>query len=57
MNKVILIDTNVVLDYMLHRQDYFNAMIIYLLAEQKIVTGSISAITPEKFIQTITYNN
>ena len=41
--KKILIDTNVVLDYMLHRPDYFNAMIIYLLAEQNFITGYISA--------------
>jgi len=41
--KKILIDTNVVLDYMLHRPDYFNAMNIYLLAEQKYITGYISA--------------
>jgi predicted nucleic acid-binding protein len=41
--KKILIDTNVALDYMLHRADYSNAMIIYLLAEQKLITGYISA--------------
>jgi len=41
--KKILIDTNVALDYMLHRPDYFNAMNIYLLAEQKYITGYISA--------------
>ena len=41
--KKILIDTNVVLDYMLYRQDYYNAMIIYLLAEQNFIVGYISA--------------
>jgi len=41
--KKILIDTNVVLDYLLHRPDYSNAMIIYLLAEQKFITGYVSA--------------
>ena len=41
--KKVLIDTNVVLDYLLYRPDYSDAMIIYLLAEQKIITGYISA--------------
>ena len=41
--KIILVDTNVVLDYLLHRPDYSNAMNIYLLAEQKYITGYISA--------------
>ena len=39
----VLIDTNVALDYMLHRQGYSNAMAIYLLAEQNFITGYISA--------------
>jgi predicted nucleic acid-binding protein len=39
----ILIDTNVALDYLLHRQDYDNAMDIFDLAEKQIVTGYISA--------------
>ena len=41
--KKVLIDTNVVLDYMLQRPSYYNAMIIYLLAEQKFINGYISA--------------
>ena len=41
--KKILIDTNVVLDYLLHRQDFLNARAIYLFAEQKHITGYISA--------------
>ena len=38
-----LIDTNVALDYMLHRPDYSNAGIVYLMAEQKLFVGFISA--------------
>jgi len=41
--KKVLIDTNVALDYLLHRPDYSNAMIIYLMAEQNIITAFISA--------------
>ena len=41
--KKVLIDTNVALDYMLHRSDYSNAMIIYLLAEQNFIAAFISA--------------
>jgi len=41
--KKILVDTNVALDYMLHRPDYANAMIVYLLAEKNILCGYISA--------------
>ena len=41
--KKVLVDTNVVLDYMLHRKDYNNAKIIYLFAEQKYINGYISA--------------
>jgi len=50
--KNILIDTNVVLDYLLHRLDYPNAMNIYLLAEQKFIKGyiSVSAITDIFFL-------
>jgi len=39
----VLIDTNVALDYMLNRSDYSNAKIIYLMAEQKLIVGYISA--------------
>jgi predicted nucleic acid-binding protein len=39
----VLIDTNVALDYLLHRQDYDNAMDIFDLAEKQIITGYISA--------------
>jgi predicted nucleic acid-binding protein len=39
----VLIDTNVALDYLLHRQDYDNAMDIFDLAEKQIITGFISA--------------
>ena len=39
----VLIDTNVALDYMLNRSDYSNAKIIYLMAEQKLIAGYISA--------------
>ena len=41
--KKILIDTNVALDYMLHRPDYTNAKIIHLMVEQKFIIGYISA--------------
>ena len=41
--KNVLIDTNVALDYMLHRPNYSNAKIIHLMAEQKFITGYISA--------------
>ena len=41
--KKVLIDTNIALDYMLCRSDYFNAMIIYLLAEQNFIAAFISA--------------
>jgi len=41
--KKILVDTNVVLDYLLCRLDYSNAMIIYMLAEQNHIKGYISA--------------
>ena len=41
--KKILVDTNVALDYLLHRPDYSNAMIIYLLAEQNFIAGYITA--------------
>jgi len=41
--KKVLIDTNVALDYMLHRQGYSNAMVIYLLAEQNFISAFISA--------------
>ncbi|MCL1992967.1 MAG: PIN domain-containing protein [Spirochaetes bacterium] len=41
--KKTLIDTNVVLDYMLHRPGYSNAMIIYLLAEQNLIDGYVPA--------------
>ena len=39
----VLIDTNVALDYILHRSDYTNAKMIYMMAEQKAITGYISA--------------
>ena len=39
----VLINTNVALDYMLNRSDYSNAKIIYLMAEQKLIAGYISA--------------
>ena len=41
--KKILVDTNVALDYLLQRLDYPTAMSMYLLAEQKYITGYISA--------------
>ena len=48
----VLIDTNVALDYLLNRSDYSNAKIIYLMAEQKLITGYIfaSAITDIFFL-------
>ena len=39
----VLIDTNVTLDILLHRQDYPNAENIYLLAEKNKIVGYISA--------------
>ena len=39
----VIIDTNVVLDILLKRQDYPNANIIYSLAEKNQITGNISA--------------
>jgi len=50
--KKVLIDTNVALDYMLHRPHYANAMMIYLLAEQNILNGyiTVSAITDIFFL-------
>ena len=41
--KKILIDTNVALDILLKRQDYPNAKVVYLLAEEKQISGFISA--------------
>jgi predicted nucleic acid-binding protein len=41
--KKILIETNVALDILLHRQDYSNAKIIYLLAEKNQIACYISA--------------
>ena len=39
----VLIDTNVALDILLKRQDHANAFIIFKLAEEKIISGYISA--------------
>jgi len=39
----ILIDTNVVLDILLHRQDYPNAKTIFTMAAHNRITGFISA--------------
>jgi len=41
--KKIVVDTNVVLDYLLYRPNYSNAKTIYILAEQKHIIGYISA--------------
>jgi len=39
----ILIDTNVALDILLHRQDYTNAEVVYPLAESNQISCYISA--------------
>ena len=39
----VLVDTNVALDYLLHRKDYIFAMGIFGMAEKKYITGYISA--------------
>jgi len=39
----ILIDTNVALDFLLHRKDYACALDIFGMAEKKYITGYISA--------------
>ena len=39
----VLVDTNVVLDYLLHRKDYHNAADVFVLAEKALITGYISA--------------
>jgi len=39
----VLIDTNVVLDFLLHRKDFACAMDIFLMAEKKHIIGYISA--------------
>jgi len=39
----VLIDTNVALDILLKRQDYPNAFAVFKLAEEKIISGYISA--------------
>ena len=41
--KKILIDTNVALDILLKRQDYPNAKVVYLLAEENKIACYISA--------------
>jgi len=41
--KKVLIDTNVALDILLHRQDYPNAKVVYLLAETNQIDSYISA--------------
>ena len=41
--KKILVDTNVVLDILLKRQDYPNAKVVYLLAEENKIACYISA--------------
>ena len=38
-----LIDTNVALDILLKRQDYTNAFAVFKLAEEKMISGYISA--------------
>src|SRR5215471_12791728 len=40
---VVLIDTNIALDILLHRKDYLNSAAVFVLAEKKLVTGYISA--------------
>jgi predicted nucleic acid-binding protein len=39
----ILIDTNVALDILLNRRDYTNAVAVFDMAENKHITGYISA--------------
>jgi predicted nucleic acid-binding protein len=39
----VLIDTNVALDYLLHRKDYHDAAAIFVLAEKAFIAGYISA--------------
>ena len=39
----VLIDTNVALDYLLHRKDYHDSAAVFVLAEKKLITGYISA--------------
>ena len=41
----VLIDTNVALDFLLHRQNYTFALGIFGMAEKKYITGYISAST------------
>ena len=39
----VLIDTNVALDYLLHRKDYHDSAAVFVLAEKALITGYISA--------------
>jgi hypothetical protein len=39
----VLIDTNVALDYLLHRKDYHDSAAVFVLAEKKLIAGYISA--------------
>jgi len=39
----VLIDTNVALDFLLHRKDYASALDMFGMAEKKYITGYISA--------------
>jgi len=39
----VLIDTNVALDYLLHRKDYRDAAAVFVLAEKALIAGYISA--------------
>jgi len=41
--KKVLIDTNVALDILLKRTFYANSVAVFVLAEQKIITGYVSA--------------
>ena len=41
--KKILIDTNIALDFLLHRKDYVCAVDIFVMAEKKHIIGHISA--------------
>jgi predicted nucleic acid-binding protein len=40
---IVLIDTNVTLDFLLHRKHYAYAATVFSLAENKVITGFVSA--------------
>jgi len=56
--KKIIVDTNVVLDILLHLQDYPNAKVDYIVTRNThdYSSGSIPAVTPEMFMQAIAVN-